>query len=77
MTQENNKTRKRKEKKETKINSGCKERECCKQKMFCSSAEFEGAALFSTMGASFPAVFSEVAHCRAVILYLNKHNTVN
>lgn len=45
--------------------------------MFCSSAELEGAALFSTMGASFPAAFSEVVHGRTVILYLNKHNTVN
>jgi len=73
MTQENNKMRKRDEK----INSGCKKTECCKRRVFCSSTEFEGPALFSTVGARFPAVFSEVAHCRVVILYLNKHNTVN
>lgn len=65
------------EKKNKRISSRCKMRECCKRRVFCSSAGFEGAALFGAMGANFPAVSSEVAHCRAVILYLNKHNAVN
>ena len=64
MTQEI--TRKREEKKVQKT-SRCKKRECCKRRMLCSGTEFEGAALFNTMGAGFPAVFSEVAHCLSLI----------
>lgn len=79
MTPENNKMRKReaKKKKKKKKSKSSKTRECCKRRMLCSSTGFEGVALFSTMGSSFPAASSEVAHCRAVMLYLNKHNTVN